>query len=249
MIRVVLLSSCLFLTTSALANWEHSVVEDEMGRGSDEVASVISSNSISLKAPYDGVQHGEFSLRRLKNGQNEFVLAIEKGQIICDQDACGVLVRPDNEKPFLLVGKHPKDGSSDAIAGVLGTEDLRKIKKAQKLRMEITIYQNGESILEFETKDNPFVGAKSYLITEINDMVKNGNLPKVTRVTGMSMDMPDFNICKKVANLPAKDDQIKVVELNKKDEFVVATYFESSLIKQQCKKGSVKSEFSFYNYD
>jgi hypothetical protein len=70
------------------------------------------------------------------------------------------LVRVDDEKAFRLTGAHPKDGSSDMVVGSINTEDLRKIKKSKSILIELTIYQNGEHVLEFDSKDNPFVGRK-----------------------------------------------------------------------------------------
>jgi hypothetical protein len=75
----------------------------QMGRGSDEIATVVSSNALSLQPPYEGKQNATFSLRSLRGENNEFVVAVEKGQIICEQDGCGLLVRVDDEKAFRLI--------------------------------------------------------------------------------------------------------------------------------------------------
>lgn len=247
--KLFLMAALLSIGFPAISEWKHEIKEDKMGRGSDEIATIISSNSLSLSAPYNGTQNASLSLRWLRNCSNEFVVAIDKGQIVCELETCGLLVKVDNEKAFRITGSHPKDGSSDVVVGGLSTEELRKIKDAKKILIEVTVYQNGEQVLEFDSKENPFIGRMAYLPSEIKEMVKAGDPPKATRYTEIQMDMPDFGICKKVANRPAEGDELKVVEVNKKDETTVATYLEDSVIKHNCKKNSKKSIISFFNYD
>ncbi|HBW7940401.1 TPA: hypothetical protein MFG27_002201 [Klebsiella pneumoniae] len=150
--KKVILAALIGLSGVAHAEWKHEVTQDKMGRGSDEVATVVSSNTLSLQPPYEGKQYATFSLRSLRGENNEFVVSVEKGQIICEQDGCGLLVRVDDEKAFRLIGSHPKDGSSDMVVGSINTEDLRKIKKAKSILIELTIYQNGEHVLEFDSR-------------------------------------------------------------------------------------------------
>lgn len=247
--KKVILAALIGLSGVAHAEWKHEVTQDKMGRGSDEVATVVSSNTLSLQPPYEGKQYATFSLRSLRGENNEFVVSVEKGQIICEQDGCGLLVRVDDEKAFRLIGSHPKDGSSDMVVGSINTEDLRKIKKAKSILIELTIYQNGEHILEFDSKDNPFVGRKTYLISEIREMIDSGKPPKHTKTSEVPMDMPKFDICKKVANKSAEDGKITVIEVNKKDEFTTATYGEDSVMKLACRRGSKTSMLSFFSYD
>ncbi|WP_404655964.1 hypothetical protein [Raoultella ornithinolytica] len=247
--RKILLAALIVLSGATHAEWKHDVTEDKMGRGSDEVASVVSSNTLSLQPPYDGKQNATFSLRSLRGENNEFVVAIEKGQIICEQDGCGLLVRVDGEKAFRLTGAHPKDGSSDMVVGSINAEDLRKIKKSKSILIELTIYQNGEHVLEFDSKNNPFIGRKNYLISEIREMIDSGTPPKHTKTSEIPMDMPKFDICKKVANKKPEDGKITVIEVNKKDEFTTATYGEDSVMTLACKRGSKTSMLSFFSYD
>ncbi|MDU4539941.1 MAG: hypothetical protein E6Y55_02675 [Klebsiella michiganensis] len=113
----------------------------------------------------------------------------------------------------------------------------------------MTIYQNGEHVLEFDSKDNPFVGRKTYLISEIREMIDSGKPPKRTKTSEVPMDMPKFDICKKVANKSSEDGKITVTEVNKKDEFTTATYGEDSVTTLACKRGSKTSMLSFFRYD
>lgn len=247
--KIILATLLMGLSGLVHAEWKHEIMQDKMGRGNDEVATVVSSNTLSLSAPYDGEQRATFSLRNLRNQGNEFVVALEKGQVICEQDGCGLLVKADNEKAFRLIGRHPKDGSSDMVVGSINAEDLRKIKKAESILIELTIYQNGEHVLEFDNKDNPFNGRKTYLISEIKGMIDSGNPPKHTKTSELPMDMPNFDICKKVANKNEEDEGITVVEVNKKNEFTTIKYDESLVTKIACTRGSKKSLISFFSYD
>lgn len=247
--KKIVFAALIGLSGVAHAEWRHEVTQDKMGRGSDEVATVVSNNTLSLSPPYDGKQNAAFSLRSLRDQGNEFVVAIEKGQIICEQDGCGLLVRVDDEKAFRLTGSHPKDGSSDMVVGSIGAENLRKIKKANSILIELTIYQNGDHVLEFDSKDNPFTGRKTYLLSEVREMIGSGTPPKHTKTSDTQMDMPNFDICKKIANKSDEEGKIKVVEVNKKNEFTAATYGEDSVMKLACTRGSKTSLLSFFNYD
>lgn len=130
--KKVIIAALIGFSGVAHAEWRHEFIQDKMGRGSDEVATVVSSNTLSLSPPYDGKQNAAFSLRSLRDQGNEFVVTIEKGQIICEQDGCGILVRVDDEKAFHLTGSHPKDGSPEMIVGSINAENLRKIKKQKQ---------------------------------------------------------------------------------------------------------------------
>ncbi len=100
-----------------------------MGRGKNEIASVLSENTINLPSPYEGEQKATLSLRRLNDGDNEIVIHIDKGQIICDIALCSVLFKIDDAKPFGMRFNHPKDGSSNVIIGDLHAKDIKTLKK------------------------------------------------------------------------------------------------------------------------
>lgn len=247
--NVFLMSLLLFLSMGANAAWEHSKTQDRMGRGTGEIALIKSDNELNLKLPYDGKQRGEFALRRSGRGANEFLLTIKKGQIICGVGRCALTVRVDDGTPFVISGAHPKDGSSNIVIGDLSVSDFRKIKKAKKILIEITIYENGENILEFSAENNPFIGNKGYLLGEIKSMIKNGKGPDVIKASDYPMDTPSFDICRQVTLKKDNDDDlVRVIETNKKSEVIVAEYSEYSLLRMSCKKGKNDLLMEFYDY-
>ena len=223
------------------------MTEDKMGRGSDEIASVQSSNTISLSSPYDGEQRATLSLRKLSKNGNQFVISIERGQIICPTDGCGLLVRIDGGEPFNINVSHPKDGSSDMVVGNINVEELRKMKQSSTILVEITIFQNGEKVMEFDSKDTPFIGEKGFLISEIKELLKKDNIP-VVKKHELTMGDSSFDICKKVAL--GKDESDKVIKIikNNKNEVVVENYQETMMYKNSCLKGRRGMLMEFFSY-
>jgi hypothetical protein len=51
-------------------NWNYSETEDQMGRGKIHVASIESSNTISLDFPYSGEQHGTLVRQHPEHGKD-----------------------------------------------------------------------------------------------------------------------------------------------------------------------------------
>jgi len=232
----------------ASAEWRHSITEDKMGRGSDEVASVQSINTITLSAPYEGVQHATLSLRKLRKSDNEIVLALDKGQIICTSGGCPILFRVDENEPFTISFVPPKDGSTNVVIGDLDTQQLRNILKANKISVELTIFQNGDHILEFDATNNPFVGKKVYLLSEIKQALDTKSELKVFKINQFELDGSNFGICKQVLQTTKKEDDINIVEKNDKQIYVLNSYSETGMTKSSCRKGEKNILLEFYEY-
>ncbi|MDU2940684.1 MAG: hypothetical protein E7B59_16140 [Enterobacteriaceae bacterium] len=245
----ILLVGLFISSMHASAEWRHSVTEDKMGRGSDEIASVLSTNTVALAAPYDGAQHATLSLRKLRKNNNEVVLSLERGQIVCDPSGCPILFRADKNEPFSISFGPPKDGSTNVIIADLDTKQLRTILSADKISIELTVFQNGEHIFEFDAADNPFIGRKVYLLNEIKKALSEKNEVKVTKTGDFVIDNSSFNICKQVLQGTKKEDEIIVVERNDKERYIVNSYSEAGMAKSSCRKGEKNILLEFYQYN
>lgn len=246
--KKVIFSLFLLFSSHSYAEWSHKTSEDKMGRGSDEIVTTVSANSINLEPPYDGEQRAALSFRRMGKGGNELVLSIQKGQIICDSPECMILLRVDSEEAFRFAMGHPKDGSSNVLIGSLKTEELRKLKAADKITAEITIYQNGDSIVEFDSKNNPFKGRVVYTMDELRDKLKNKTEPPSKKTGDLKIGDGGFEICKQVLKKTKGDDDIRFISKNSKDEVVEESYSESSRIVTSCKKGMKQMLIEVYEY-
>ncbi|KOR02491.1 hypothetical protein ABW48_05985 [Pluralibacter gergoviae] len=183
-------------------------------------------------------------------GGNELVLSIEKGQIVCDVSACDVLLRRNEEKPFRVTMEHPKDNSQNVLIGRLSAKEFGDLKSADKITTEITIFQNGESILEFDTKNNPFKGMVVYTIDELNNKLKLGDDINVIKTGELDIGEAGFAACRKILKSEKINPEEEIVQIIKdaKDLYVKVSYSESNKIFTTCKKGNKAMHLDVYQY-
>lgn len=132
-------------------NWQYHQSIDKMTSKSTKFAEIISNESLNLEFPYDGVNYGRLTLRN-KNGLNIY-LSIDKGQISGGYDNNFITVRFDEEKPIKFSYSEPQDGSSNVIFIDNELKFLSKLKKSKKVLISLTLYHEGNQILEFNTVD------------------------------------------------------------------------------------------------
>ncbi|MFS7382869.1 hypothetical protein AB6870_12385 [Rahnella inusitata] len=250
MIRFAVFSVFFIFSNNVFADWDYSNEPDKMGRGNNEIAAVKSTDTITLQSPYDGAQHATFALRKMQKGNNEFLFSFERGQIVCGASNCTLTARIDDNKPFILRGNHPEDGSSNAVIGSVDAATLKSIRNGKKLLIESTIYQNGEKISEFNIQQTPFVGQKVYELDEIRSFLKSKQEIPLDKTSSFSLNTSNFDICKKVLKTTSDkdDDEIRVVLVNSKNEMIVIKYSETFVSKSVCEKGSKEMKMEFFNY-
>lgn len=132
-------------------NWIYHQSTDKMTSKSIKFAQIISNESLDLEFPYEGRNYGHLTLRK-KDGLNIY-LEIDKGQIIGDYENKFITVRFDQEKPIKFSYSEPQDGSSNFIFIDNEIKFLSKLKKSKKTLILLPLYQAGNQILEFNTKD------------------------------------------------------------------------------------------------
>lgn len=127
--------------------WEYETMELPMG-GFMKFATILSANTLEFDFPYSGPQRGALTLRE-QNGEVETILQIEKGQIQCNSySPCQVLVRLNEESAQQYEAFGPSDNSSTSV--FINSKKLPdQIAQAQRVRIQISVFQQGEPVLEF----------------------------------------------------------------------------------------------------
>jgi hypothetical protein len=122
-----------------------------MGGGSSYEARVSSSNTVDFKFPYSGAQKATLILRTHPHHGEDILFHITKGQILCSSyEGSTVLVRFDDEEPISFSAEGAADHSTNTIFIGNYNRFIGKMLKATKVRIEVTIYQEGSRVFEFD---------------------------------------------------------------------------------------------------
>ncbi len=137
----------LILTAAASGpapKWEYGTTADGMGRERWN-ARLYSANTVNFSFPYSGEQHAKLVVRANKTEITDILFAIEKGQIISD----AIAVRFDEGpiRRFSITGASDHSSTAKFIDNVQGF--LNGLRKAKRVRIEATIFQQGNQTFEF----------------------------------------------------------------------------------------------------
>lgn len=136
----------------ALADWEYVRQEDPMTGKFASYAVMQSSDSLMLGFPYRGENPGKITVRQHPKYGLDVIFSITKGQMVCDgYDDCSVSVRFDEGKVQRFATTKPADGSSDTFFIDAASRFIGSARKAKRILIQATYYQNGSQILTFET--------------------------------------------------------------------------------------------------
>ena len=116
-------------------------------------AIVQSTNTVELKFPYEGAQHGFIGLR--KSGKSEQVtFGIEKGQLLCtgSYSTCSILVRFDEDEPIYFTAI----GYPNISTTMLNIQDYKRfmsrLRLAKIVRISPSLYQEGSVVFKFNVE-------------------------------------------------------------------------------------------------
>jgi len=135
------------------SQWNYDSSTDEMSGKINKIAIVQSTNTVELKFPYEGAQHGFIALR--KSGKSELVtFSIEKGQLLCtgSYNTCLLLVRFDEDEPinFAAIG-YPNISTT-----MLNIRDYKRfmsrLRAAKIVRISPRLYQEGSVVFKFSVE-------------------------------------------------------------------------------------------------
>jgi hypothetical protein len=134
----------------AQRKWTYSESVDEMTSKKIAFASVPSENTIDLDFPYQGAQHARLMFRR-KGSDLDALFFLEKGQILCGSyDGCTIDVRFDDAAPTKFRMVEPDDNSTETLFFSDPARLLSKLESADKVLVNVTLYQAGTHTFEFD---------------------------------------------------------------------------------------------------
>ena len=124
---------------------------DEMTGKVTRFASLESSNAHTFGFPYQGETRARL-LMRTKGSSRDVIVTIDQGQIICHSfSACRVEVRFDDAPPEKYRGGEAADHDPTVVFLSPAGKFMAKARKAKKIKIALTIYQEGTRIFEFDT--------------------------------------------------------------------------------------------------
>jgi hypothetical protein len=152
--KALALACMAVICSNATAQWRYSTEADKMTGTTTHWAEVKSDNSLSLDFPYKGSNYGRLYFRQRDGKSPEAFVTIEKGQILCrTYDNCSVRVRFDESPPVRMSAAPAADHSSEIIFISPPAKFLSSAQKAKRILIELSLYQNGNQVLEFATPE------------------------------------------------------------------------------------------------
>ena len=130
-------------------SWVYSQGEDPMGRGQYKIAQVESLNTINFSFPYQGAQHASFKLQKGGRGGPSAWLQLEHANFI---SSAPIYARFDGGEPQRFSVAQTSDYKTDRVGfdGEGYNRFMKQLRRARKLRIEATFYQQGTRVFEFE---------------------------------------------------------------------------------------------------
>jgi hypothetical protein len=135
--------------------WKYETKINKMTGSKDKFCSVQSNESLDLSFPYEGVNYGTLTVRRM-DGEIDILISIMKGQIYGGYENEYFKARFDDGKQITFSYITPSDNSSETIFVENRTKFLKKLKMSKKVLIQIPLHQNGNQILEFNTSGLKF---------------------------------------------------------------------------------------------
>jgi hypothetical protein len=144
-------------TPTPVFDWHYETREYAMSNRDIKKAFIMSTNSFIFDFPYGGSQRALLILRKHPRWGRDVILGIEKGQFICrSYNNCRVLVRFDKGKARYYRATEPADNSSNKIFIRGYNRFVSRLKRAKRLYIEATFYNEGVRVLEFDVEGLKF---------------------------------------------------------------------------------------------
>jgi hypothetical protein len=134
------------------ARWEYFEREDNMGRGTEKSAQVVSTNAVSFGFPYAGEQHAALFLRKSPKYGKDAILQIEHGQFSSSFVQNFVTVRFDKGELQKFVVGDSADGSSNVLFIRHYDRFVNQLRKAKTVKIEASFYREGSKVFEFDVR-------------------------------------------------------------------------------------------------
>jgi hypothetical protein len=150
-VRGVIKKPEIKINKEVVRGWKYDTIKNKMTDAKDIFCVVQSNESLNLTAPYDGVNFGKLTVRRM-NGKVAVIISIAKGQISGGYENDYIKARFDKGKQITFSYLEPTDNSTETIFVENQSKFLKLLRKSKKVLILIPLYQNGNQILEFNTQ-------------------------------------------------------------------------------------------------
>lgn len=131
--------------------WTYSDKTDKLRGDTTYFASTTSTNTIRQDPPYDPDTTMQILLRYSPTNENEVILTISSGQMMCPSfQGCSGSVRFDDDPPQEVRLDGPSDNSSQTVFVTGAKAFIAKLRKAKHVVIEKTLYQAGNPQFEFD---------------------------------------------------------------------------------------------------
>jgi hypothetical protein len=131
-----------------LHTWRYTETEDAMTSKTTTTATVGAKDELMFDFPYNGGSIAQILLRN-KNGRNDVMLIVSKGQFNSSINDNYVKIRFDDTPAKTYSYGRPSDGSSDTIFLNSTAELIAKMKTSKKVIIEAEFFQEGLKQMEF----------------------------------------------------------------------------------------------------
>ena len=133
--------------------WSYTTDVDKVRGGTTYYATTTSTNSIRQDFPYESATTMDLTLRKSLAYGTDVILTISSGQMMCSSyDGCGGTARFDDGPAQRIQFNGPADNSSEVMFVVDSKSFISKLKKADKVVIEKTLYQAGAPQFEFNVR-------------------------------------------------------------------------------------------------
>lgn len=141
----------ILFSITANATWYYGKSVDTMTSNTVVHASTISKNSLELDFPYAGFNPGTLRIYNQRRSGTRVLLSVSKGQILCSHYDCRIQIRFDDNAPIMFSGSGSADHDSTVVFINNTDKFINMARKSSKILIQITLYHNGNQILEFTT--------------------------------------------------------------------------------------------------
>lgn len=131
--------------------WNYRQFEDQIGRGTEHYAYVLSTNQIEFGFPHDGKQRAMLVLTRIEKGQTDIHLTLDKAHFLCRSNGCRITVRFGEGVPSTYYAVPPKDLSNNTLLITGADRFMASLRAASRVSIETTFYQEGTKVFHFDT--------------------------------------------------------------------------------------------------
>jgi hypothetical protein len=138
-------------TAAPASDWSVSTAQDELRGRTIYYTQATSENRADFDFPYSGGSTLTLTVRRHPKWGDDVVFEISKGQFVCGIDDCrGTINFGNGAAPITL--NEPEDHSSDTLFAANASSVIAKLKKSDRVIVELPFFQEGNRQFTFKTK-------------------------------------------------------------------------------------------------